>query len=194
MSYRQDSEVGWSEYYDARDEMGDLGSMGAADFEYVPDLGPVGTGAAGNYYPRDTQADADALHFLGFMPDGAWSDHVGTTGSQAGDMAQAAGAWDPAFQAAVRAFQSTAGTTADGWIGPNTRQKLQAAVQAKNAGQSPIAPPFVIPPVSPPISPNVIPPSSPSKPTPAPVKAGFNWPLVLGAAAVLGGGYYLLKK
>jgi hypothetical protein len=139
------NDYGWGSYYDERDVMSGMGGT-MAGLSYAPDLGPVGSGADGSYYPRDTSADAAALNFLGFLPDPFLAKHIGTTGSQRGDMSSGAGAWDPAFQTAVRDFQGTAGLAADGWIGPKTRAGLAAAVGAKNAREAPNAPPQPIPP------------------------------------------------
>lgn len=102
---------------------------------YIPDLAPVGSAAAGNYFPRSVTEDAKALRFLG-LPAG----NPGGGVSQASDMKQKAGAWNPTFQAALRSFQSSAfgkskGLVADGWIGPSSRQALFEAVELKNKEQ-----------------------------------------------------------
>lgn len=174
-------EQGWSGYYDA--------GLGMSGLDYVPSAADAGRGSS--YWPGDTSGDAKALNYLGFFPDVYLEAHVGTTGSQAGDMGQNAGAWDPAFRQAVSDFQAvTSGLTVDGWIGPNTRRKLGEAVAKKNATESPIAPPFV---------PGVIDPVSPVPPAvkPQPKQddgGGFPWLLAaLGVAVVGGGAYYLLK-
>lgn len=160
------SEEGYSDYGNAQDEMGNI-VMAMSGLAYSPDLGPVGHGYDGSYYPRDTAQDASALNYLGWYPDTYANAHVGTTGSQKGDMSKQAGAWDPTFQAAVRDFQgATSGLTVDGWIGQGTRTALAAAVAAKNLKESPIAPPFappqgpplVAPPVLPYVPPQIIPP------------------------------------
>src|SRR5688572_23587250 len=99
--------------------MGFLGGL-----VYVPDLGAVGSGSQGTYYPRDTSQDARALAYLNFYPEPWASSHVGTLGSRAADSANEAGAWDPVFREALENFQKAAGLTADGWIGPATRRAL----------------------------------------------------------------------
>lgn len=178
-----------------------IGDMGV--LAYAPDLGPVGTGAAGDYYPRDTTQDANALQYLGFMPLAALDQHVGTLGSQAADMAASQGAWDPAFQAAVRAFQAVSGATQDGWIGPQTRTRIAAAVALKNANPAPN--PNPLPP--PPIPPNIL----PVPPLPIPLPPGPTPPNIqpvvnkttddtmmyvgigLGALVLAGVGYWALS-
>lgn len=168
-----------------RRSMGAVARMGAlGGLSYVPDLEPVGSGAAGTYYPRDTRTDADALVYLGFMGADIAADHVGTYGSQKADMSASQGAWDPSFRAAVAAFQKVAGMTADGWIGPQTRKALSGAVAAKNAqgggggGGALPAPP----------SPNVKPVSTSDGPS-----AGTIFGVVAAGAAAIGLGWWLLK-
>ena len=162
MSY----EDGWSGYPDER--MGGLGDMAMAGLNYSPSFSDVGHGSA--YWPGDVSADAAALNYIGFLPDVYAAQLNPSTGSQQGDMNGAAGAWDPNFRQAVTDFQDSAGLTADGWIGPNTRRALAVAVQAKNASDSPIAPPYIPPPVAPaPGIPNVIPNITPPQPAGPPV-------------------------
>jgi hypothetical protein len=130
--------------------IGMIGSMGApgGPLVYVPDLAPVGS--KDSYFPRSVEQDARALVFLGFLSDLEDANRAESTGSQGGDMANEAGAWDPSFRGAVTRFQSTQGITADSWIGPQTRTFLARAVAVKNAnpGALPIpAPPGTVPPV-----------------------------------------------
>lgn len=156
---------GWGGYPDERAGLGAIMGMGGIEgLSYSPDLAPVGNGSS--YFPRSVEADCDALEYLGFLKGAVLQSY----GNQAADMAQAAGAWDPNFRAAVTAFQQVApafGYTGkvDGWIGPMTRQALLNAVNAKNASESPVAPPFV-PPLTPPAPgvPPYVPPSTPIVP------------------------------
>lgn len=141
---------GWGDYYDERGmsgfvQMGDMGSVSNAPLLYIPNTNAVGSGAA--YFPGDVSSDALALNYLGFIPDALLPQLARSTGTQGGDMANGAGAWDQVFQQAVRDFQGVAGDTVDGWIGPKTRISLGAAVGAKNLSASPVAPPQVLPPV-----------------------------------------------
>lgn len=150
------------------------GNMGA--LAYVPDLGPVGSGSAGTYYPRDTSQDARALAFLGFYPEPYASQHVGTRGSRAADAGAGVGAWDEDFRLALTNFQRSVGLTADGWIGPSSRQALAVAVAARNASEVvPVPPPPAPSPFPVPVPPNVLPlPPAPSPgpaPSPSPVAA-----------------------
>lgn len=97
---------------------------------YIPDLAPVGSGAS--YFPRSVSEDAKALRFLGLA-----AGNPGGGVSQAEDMRTKTGAWNVTFQQAVKAFQAspfgkTQGLTVDGWVGPNTRKALGAAVASKN--------------------------------------------------------------
>lgn len=148
---------------------------------YNPSLAPVGSAAAGNYYPGDTTADAQALNYLGYLPDPYLASHVGTRGSQAADRAAGAGAWDQAFQAALTDFQQAMGLTADGWIGPKSRSVLLTAVNAKNAQPAPL--------------PGL--PPSPAPSTPGAPAAKSNTMLYVGIAAAVAalgaGAYYLMK-
>jgi len=172
---------GWSGYNDATIGMGRLftgpvlGSIGTLD--YSPSTASVGTGA--QYWPGDVSSDAAALAYLGFLPAGVAV--LPSTGSQTGDMNAAAGAWDPAFRAALGAFQQVAGITVDGFIGPVSRGKLKIAVDAKNA-TNPSPPPNAAPGVAPS-------PSAPAAPSSALKYAAY----ALGAAAVGGIGWYALK-
>lgn len=198
------SESGWANYGEG-DFMGAL-VQSMQGLSYTPSLASTGSGAA--YWPGDTSQDAQALAFLGFMTPAAAAAHVGTSGSQAADMSRATGAWSPPFKAAVLAFQQSKGLAADGWIGVNTRTGLGVAVAAKNATESPIAPPFVPPPPTPgPPSPlpAVVPPSpSPelgSGPKPQGMVDKFMamplWQQIAigaGALAVVGGGVYYATK
>jgi hypothetical protein len=164
----------WGGYPDERDAMSGVGDYVAmAGLMYVPDLAPVGSGAAGTYYPRDTTQDAQALNYLGFFPDPLLLEHVGTTGSQAGDMNEGAGAWSQPFQQAVRDFQLFMNLGADGWIGPNTRRVLGEQVAAKNL-REPIPVPVIPPaPIPVPPSPLPIPPAPiPVPPSPLPLPPG----------------------
>lgn len=116
-----------------------FGAIGAPPLLYVPDLRPVGSGAA--YFPRDVEQDAAALVFLQFLSNVADANREQSTGSQGGDMANSAGAWDPAFRSAVTRFQVAKGLTADSWIGPQTRTALAAAVAFQNANPGALPPP-----------------------------------------------------
>lgn len=133
------------------DGMSGFGGMGDASgwtngdkLTYQPSLAPAGHGVG--YWPGDTTADAVALDFMGYPS--ATAGNYRSAGSQAGDMASAAGAWDPQFRGAVMAFQQATGGGADGWIGPDTRQLLASSVASKNdaggwqggGGESPAAP------------------------------------------------------
>lgn len=188
---------GWGGYPDA--QMSGLGSLTAAPMTYTPNLGPVGSGSS--YWPGDVSMDAAALNYIGVTPDSLLLRP--STGTQAGDMAASAGAWDPNFQAGVKAFQGANGDTVDGWIGPQTRTSLAAAVTAANLKASPIAPPQPISPTPP--APDVPPPGvlpspggggggSPDLPpdlTPSFLSTTTGKVVVgLGVAAVLGGVYY----
>jgi hypothetical protein len=117
--------------------------------------------------------------------------HIGTQGDQAKDEAFKSGAWDPTFQVAVRDFQQIqGGMTIDGWIGPQTRSFLKAAVDAKNARELPNAPPQPIAPTPPPgVSPNPTP-----GPTPAAALGGMSTTMLalLGVGAV-GAAYAVYK-
>lgn len=119
----------------------------AGPLAYVPDLRPVGSQSA--YFPRDVENDAEALGYLGFLSDAANDDRMPSVGTQAGDMNNPSGAWDPAFRGAVTRFQVAAKLTNDGWIGPQTRTALAAAVLAKNAGQPIPKPPGGSVPIAP---------------------------------------------
>lgn len=163
-----------------------LSTYGMGALSYTPDLAPVGSGAAGTYYPRSTDDDAVALNYLGFFSDAELADHVGTNGSQKADIAASVGAWSPAFKRAVTAFQVAAKLTPDGWIGPSTRKRLAELVASKNAGQSVPVPVPVVPNV-----PGVLP-----SPTPAPAAPKSKTGLYLGiGGAAVGAGllWYLLK-
>ncbi len=193
------------------ESMGSLSGFGMGALAYLPDLGPVGSGSAGTYYPRDTSGDAAALNYLGFFPDFLLQAHVGTSGSQAADMAAFTGAWSEPFKTAVGDFQLASNLTADGWIGPGTRTELARQVALKNAneiippGPLPIPPgPLPFPPGPLPFPPGPLPfppapgPSPAPGPGPGPAPAddhtGRNVALVAGGLAVAGGLYYLLKK
>jgi hypothetical protein len=195
---RQVNEFGWDGLPDeGYGYDGMIGSIGAMHV-YVPDLGPVGSGSQGTYYPRNTEEDARALGYLGFFD--AFIDHTGTLGSQQADMANDAGAWDPAFQEAVAMFQASVGLPADGWIGPNTRRALAAAVLKKNA-EGPMPSPLPIPPPPPPPLPNIlpVPPSPiPVPPSPGPLPGPVPQPVVtkenntMKYLAIGGGGLLLV--
>ena len=142
---------------------GEIEGIGGAPFVYIPDLAPVGSKAA--YFPRDVERDAAALVFLHFMSDEDDANRNISRGSQAADMANEGGAWDPAFRAAVTRFQVAGGLTADSWIGPATRTGILNAVTQANlkglgGGPVPPLPPAVIP---------VIPGQVPTKPNPTPL-------------------------
>lgn len=130
-----------------------LASIAAAvigPLDYNPPTGPVGSKTA--YWPEsrpngaDTSEDAEALSYVGFMPDGDLERMRNSRGSQQQDMATNSGAWDPGFRAAVSRFQAAKGLTVDSWIGPQTRRTLKLAVDAKNA-TAPNDPPPPPPPV-----------------------------------------------
>ncbi len=173
-----------------------MGGMGG--LAYLPDLGPVGSGSSGTYYPRDTTQDARALNYLGIFPDAMLALHVGTSGSQAADMAAETGAWSPNFRIAVTDFQQMYSLSADGWIGPGTRTELAKQVALKNArevsppGPFPIPPgPLPLPPI-PPIPPLPFPPQPGPSPAPGPGPAPEESHTVRNvglAAAAVGLGY-----
>jgi len=193
MSYRADADQGWGGYYDEQSVLGAIGGIDGLD--YTPDLAPVAAGTPA-YWPRDTTGDAQALNYLGYYPDDFLALHIGTTGSQSGDMGQSAGAWDPSFKQAVLDFQQGANIGADGWIGPKTRATLAAAVAAKNARTGPVAPPFVVPPITPPISP----PFGPPSPEPPPGKPSqvsppeSSLPLIAAVGAGAAAIYFLFLR
>jgi hypothetical protein len=158
---------GWGGYYDERVSLEGLGAprgrsrarlrgMGvtAADafYAYTPDLSDVGHGPS--YYPGDTTRDLEALIYVGYGDEAQLATHVGTTGTQQGDMDQAQGAWDPDFQLLVETYQRDQGLAPDGWIGPDTRRALLATVNLKNGappGPAPPGPsPLPVPPAPPP--------------------------------------------
>lgn len=181
-----DLDSGWGNY--AGNDMG-CATMGAiGGLLYTPNLSSVGSGSS--YFPGSTTEDAKALAYVGFYPEVA--SHVISTGSQQGDMANEAGAWDPDFRTAVGRFQSAFGLTVDGWIGPNTRRKLAEVVAAKSAADPLPAPPVPVPtPIVPPS------PSPTPTPTPGPVAKKDNTMLYaglgVGGVALLGLGYWALK-
>lgn len=198
------SEAGYSGYYDARAELDsgrqgnigavfadDMGSLFDGPVAYSPNVGPVGSAAKGNYYPGDVTGDASALNYLGFLSDGDYNlDALTTRGSMSADRSAGTGAWFPAFQRAVRAFEAASGLPVDaGWIGPNTRRSLQNAVQAKNASL-PASPPYAPPGADPPL------PSQPSGAQPSAPHAKPNYLLyggiAAGAVALLAGAYFLI--
>lgn len=168
---------------------GDFASGGMGAFAYAPSLAPVGTASAGNYDPGNCDQDAAALTYLGFP--------AGTPGGgngQAADSASGSGAWNPQFQAAVRAFQASANLTQDGWIGPQTRSAILAAVSLKNNSQPAPAPNVVVP-----ITPTVIDvvPVGPLPPGPAAPPKNDNTLLYVGiglAAASLLATVYLIGR
>lgn len=134
-----------------------IGSIVTAPFIYTPSLASVGHASA--YFPGDVTEDMKALNFLGFLPDAAFPT-LTSTGSQGGDEAQSAGAWDPAFRGAMGRAQTALGITADTWIGPQSRGALAQAVARHNLDPrpTPVLPPSV--PVTPggvPAQPAVIP-------------------------------------
>jgi len=124
--------------------MGAMGSIygGMGALTYSP---PQATGSGSSYNPGDTAQDALALNYLGYFPDQLVASHVGTSGSVSADQANSTGAWDPDFQTAVRDFQAATGLSVDGWIGNQTRAKLLAMVNAKNAAGGVVVPPLVNP-------------------------------------------------
>lgn len=165
---------------------------------YIPDLAPVGSKSA--YFPRDVERDAEALEFLEFLSASANAAREPSTGSQAGDMANEAGAWDPNFRSAITRFQVAKGLTNDGWVGPQTRTALAAAVAFANANPGVLPappPPGVVPPV--PINPGAV----PAKPavipgvTPVNTKSGDDTMMYvglgLGGLLLAGLGWYALK-
>jgi peptidoglycan hydrolase-like protein with peptidoglycan-binding domain len=138
--YNRSDVSGWADYPDQGVAMGALiGQL--AGLNYNPNLADVGHGAA--YNPGSIADDAAALNFLGFLPDVLLAqipDSFGQGGQK--DLAAGVGAFDLRFRVAVTDFQDSAGLVADGFIGPNTRRALKAAVDAKNAREpaSPVAP------------------------------------------------------
>lgn len=120
---------------------------------YEPNLSPVGSGSAGDYYPGDTYDDAKALEYLGYRfpnvnngnPATGGAEFEGTSGSADEDASGPWGAWSPIFQAAVSAFQSDHGLPVDGWIGPVTRAAIATAIGVKGnvapPGPNPLPPP-----------------------------------------------------
>ena len=97
------------------------------------------------------------------------------------------GAWDANFRAALSRFQSSAGVTADGWIGPQSRAALKRAIALANAGAAPPAP----------TPDNPIPHKPASDPTTPPDEGlSTGAKVAIGAgivAAVAGGAYYLSR-
>ncbi len=186
--------VGYSGYGDAAPGMGEIHCEGQTSCPYVPDLAPVGSTAAGTYYPRSVDDDASALNFLGYG-----AGFPGGGNGRAEDMSRQEGAFDTTFQAAVTRFQQDAGIGVDGRIGPQTRGALLAAVTKANASSALNPNPLPFPKV-PPFVPGVLPgPSapSPSKPGPAPVVAAksSNTLLIAGGVAAAGlAAWYFLKK
>ena len=191
---------GWGDYPDARG----MGSLTAAPMTYAPSLASVGSGSS--YWPGDVSHDALALNFLGFIPDQIMSSVKPSTGSEAGDMAANAGAWDPTFQQGVKDFQDVNNDTVDGWIGPPTRTSLAAAVIARNLQSSPLVPPQPVTPTPP--APGVPPPGvlpspfnpqpyTPPAPAPGAQAAATPWLMYGGIAAaalaVVGVGWWALS-
>jgi len=176
-----------------------FGSIGATTLLYVPDLAPVGSKAA--YFPRDVEQDAAALVFLGFLSDAADANRNVSRGSQAEDINNEGGAWDPAFRAAITRFQTSKGITADSWVGPQTRTQLAGAVAFKNANPGalpPPPPPGVLPPV--PVKPGAVPANPAVLPGVRPVSAGdeddstmLYVGLGAGALVLAGLAWYALK-
>lgn len=198
---------GWGDYPNA--QMSGMGALWTPPLSYAPSTASVGSGSA--YWPGDVMADAEALNVLGYLSDTSayWEPGTSTpvhpsTGSQSGDMSAGAGAWDPNFQAAVKAAQAAYGDTQDGWIGPQTRGSLANAVAAWNQANSPIAPPQPLSPTPPAPDvpdPSVIPggggPSpSPSEPAaPGSIQSYLtprNIAIGLGVLVLAGGAYYFL--
>lgn len=166
----------------------------AAPFSYTPDLAPVGSGAA--YFPRDVSADAAALNYLGYMADGDYAQITPSQGSQAADMANDAGAWDPTFRGCIAHLQSDAGITVDTWVGPQTRTAIAAKVLLANANPSvppaPATPPGTVVPANPgsvPANPAVIPGVTPS------TKTSTQTYVLAGAGILVVGGilYYAMS-
>lgn len=180
---------GWGSYPDAQMSgvAPQMGALWTPPLAYTPDLSAVGSGSA--YFPGDVTGDAEALNVLGYLTDTDPYWQSGTnqavhpsTGSQAGDMAAAAGAWDPNFQAAVTRAEAAYGLTQDGWIGPQSRTALVQGVAAWNTANSPIAPPQPVSPTPP--APNVTPPAV----IPTPVPGGGLLPPVPEPSSNGGGG------
>jgi LPXTG-motif cell wall-anchored protein len=171
----------------------------AAPFLYVPDLAPVGH--ASTYFPRSVSEDARALNFTGFLDDASLASLFPSTGNQADDIDQTAGAWDADFRAAVTRFQAAKGLTVDSWIGPQTRTALAVAVAARNAQgvpsfPVPSLPPAIIP-VNPggvPAKPAVLPGITPGVPAGKKDETTTYVALGVGALALGALGYFFLKK
>jgi putative peptidoglycan binding protein len=202
---------GWGDYPDAQmsGQTIGMGALWTPPLDYAPSTSSVGSGAA--YWPGDVTADAQALNVLQYLSDTSAYWQPGTnspahpsTGSQSGDMAASAGAWDPLFQAAVRQAQASFGDTQDGWIGPQTRASLAQAVAAWNQANSPIAPPQPVSPTppAPDVPPPAVIPGGGDGPGPAPSDGGLtsyltpkNIAIGLGALVVVGGGlWYFLSE
>lgn len=171
----------------------------SAPLVYVPDLGAVGSEAAGTFYPRDVIADATALTFLGFMSEALLSTIKPTLGSRGADLAAQNAGFSPIFKTSVGAFQASpfaqqAGAGAvDTRIGPNTRKALLAAVTAENARRLAGGLPA---PVQPPPAPGVLPPIPGV--TPVNVKTEDDDTMIyvglgVGGLALAVGAYFLLK-
>lgn len=198
---------GWSGYPDERGGtyMFGMGAVDAAPLSYPLNTTPVGSQAS--YWPGDVTADAHALNFLGFIPDTYFSQLKPSTGSQQGDMSASAGAWDPVFRQGVTDFQDSVSITTDGWIGPQTRTALAAAVAVHNAQATPNQPPFVppavipvpgVPPAVPPaVQPGggLLPPVPNPMVQPASAQSSTPWTtyaLIAGGVVALGAAAYLL--
>jgi len=111
-------------------------------YAYNPNLGSVGSGPT--YSPGPVSGDAGALNYLGYNAGSPGPEQNPNSGPKPISVASG-GAWDPTFQSAVTSFQSANGLGADGWIGPGTRTKLKALVDAKNARGGGTTPAQVIP-------------------------------------------------
>lgn len=182
--------------------LGEVGDIGAVPFVYIPDLAPVGSKSS--YFPRDVERDAAALVFLRFLSDLDDANRMMSQGSQAADMNNESGAWDPFFKGGVTRFQAAKGLTVDGWIGPNTRTAIALAVTQANAaglGGGPVPP---LPPAIIPVIPGAVPQKPNATPPPGIIPANTKTDaedetmtyLAIGAAvlAVGGLGWWALSK
>jgi hypothetical protein len=177
-----------------------MGSI-AAPFPYAPFLGSVGSKST--YFPGNVHEDARALNYLGFMSDADLADITDSLGTQASDIENEGGAWDPKFRAGITRAQNAGGITADSWVGPQTRTTLLRMVTQKNLTTPPnLVPPVVpgLPPAVLPVTPGAVPANPAILPgiTPAAAKTSSEDLLMYGGIAVgglalLGLGWWALK-